>query len=78
MYGESALYVLEGSIKDGGETYGTKQLLVAKEATLCEFEIAAGSTVYIFGGEELQKNILSFRFVSSSRETIETAKEELD
>ena len=77
LYGESALYVLEGSIKDGGETYGTKQLLVAKEATLCEFEIAAGSTVYIFGGEELpEEHFIFWNFVSSSRETIETAKED--
>lgn len=77
LYGESALYVLEGSIKDGGETYGTKQLLVAKEATLCEFEITAGSTVYIFGGEELpEEHFIFWNFVSSSRETIETAKED--
>ncbi|MFV0235172.1 pirin family protein [Empedobacter falsenii] len=77
LFGESALYVLEGSIKDAGETYGTKQLLVAKDAKLCEFEIEAGSTVYIFGGEELpEEHFIFWNFVSSSRETIEKAKED--
>ncbi|MFV0180873.1 pirin family protein [Empedobacter falsenii] len=77
LFGESALYVLEGSIKDAGETYGTKQLLVAKDAKLCEFEIEAGSTVYIFGGEGLpEEHFIFWNFVSSSRETIEKAKED--
>ena len=43
---------------------------------MCEFELAAGSTVYIFGGEELpEEHFIFWNFVSSSRETIETAKE---
>ena len=77
LYGESALYVLEGEIKDGDFTYGTKQLLVAKDAKLCEFEMTAGTTVYIFGGEALpEEHFIFWNFVSSSRETIEKAKED--
>lgn len=51
--------------------------MVAKDAKLCEFEIEAGSTVYIFGGEELpEEHFIFWNFVSSSRETIEKAKED--
>ncbi len=77
LYGESALYVLEGVIVDDGETYGTKQLLIAKDAKLCEFEIKAGSTVYIFGGDELpEERFIFWNFVSSSSEKIEKAKQD--
>ncbi|MEG0187974.1 pirin family protein [Algoriella sp.] len=77
LYGESALYVLEGEIVDGGETYGTKQLLVAKDAKLCEFEMKAGTTVYIFGGDALpEERFIFWNFVSSSSEKIEKAKQD--
>ena len=77
LYGESAMYVLEGEIKDGDHTYGTKQLLVAKEATLCEFQLKAGTTVYIFGGEPLvEEHLIFWNFVSSSQDKIEQAKQD--
>ena len=75
-YGESALYILEGAISSEGNTYGTKQLLVAKNSSLCTFEIAANSTIYIFGGEPFpEERFIDWNFVSSDKNLIEKAKE---
>lgn len=77
LYGESALYVLEGSITDEGNTYGTKQILVSQNAKLCEFEMSENSTVYIFGGEPFpEERFIYWNFVSSSKERLEKAKQD--
>jgi len=77
LFGESALYILEGSITDGGHNYGPKQILIAKDAKLCEFEMEADTTVYIFGGEPFpEERYIHWNFVSSSKERIEQAKED--
>jgi redox-sensitive bicupin YhaK (pirin superfamily) len=76
LFGESAIYILEGEIKNNGFTYGPKQLLVAKESTLCEFEISPNSTIYIFGGESFpEKRFIHWNFVSSEKQILEQAKE---
>ncbi|MGV4412885.1 pirin family protein [Chryseobacterium sp. T1] len=75
LYGESALYILEGSIRSEGNVYDPKQILIAKDSKLCEFEIAANTTVYIFGGEPFpEERYIHWNFVSSSKEVIEQAK----
>lgn len=75
LFGESALYILEGSIKDGEEEFGPKQILIARNAELCTFEMAENTTVYIFGGEAFQEERFIFwNFVSSRKERIEEAK----
>lgn len=51
LYGEAGLYILKGAIKSDGNVYESKQLLVAKDSTLCEFTIHENSSIYIFGGE---------------------------
>lgn len=77
LYGESALYILEGSIKEGDETYGPKQILIAKDSTLCSFEIAENSTVYIFGGDAFpEERFIYWNFVSSSKDVLEKAKQD--
>lgn len=76
LFGESALYILEGSIKDGDETYGPKQILIAKNSELCAFEMAENTTVYIFGGEAFpEERFIFWNFVSSRKDRIEEAKE---
>ncbi len=76
LFGESALYILEGSIKDGDEEYGSKQILIAKNSELCAFEMAENTTVYIFGGEAFpEERFIFWNFVSSRKERIEEAKE---
>lgn len=75
LFGESALYILEGSIISDGHTYTPKQLLVAKDSTLCSFEIAANTTIYIFGGEPFkEERFIEWNFVASNKALIEQAK----
>ncbi len=76
LFGESGLYILEGGIEHDGHTYGPRQILVAKDATLCAFTLNPGTTVYIFGGDRLpEERFIYWNFVSSSREKIEAAKQ---
>ncbi|WP_300674132.1 pirin family protein [Soonwooa sp.] len=75
LYGESALYILEGQIKNDGNAYDPKHILIAKDTKLCSFEMAAHTTVYIFGGEAFpEERYIHWNFVSSSKDTIEKAK----
>lgn len=75
LFGESALYILEGAIESDGHTFGPKQLLVAKDSKLCEFEMHENSTIYIFGGEPFpEERIIYWNFVASTAEIIEAAK----
>ena len=76
LYGESGLYILEGSIESDGNVYLPKQLLVAKESSLCQFTIQANSIIYIFGGEPFpEERFIDWNFVSTSKELIEEAKQ---
>ena len=75
LYGESGLHVLEGSIKNQEHTYQPGQLLVTLDAHLCVFDMTAGSTVYLFGGEPFpEERFIYWNFVATSRERIEQAK----
>jgi redox-sensitive bicupin YhaK (pirin superfamily) len=75
LYGESALYILEGKVIKGDNEFGSKQILIAKQDSLCEFEITAGTTVYIFGGIPFpEERYIHWNFVSSSKDKIEKAR----
>lgn len=75
LYGESAMYILEGGITNDGHTYGTKQLLVAKETSLCEFEMSENTTLYLFGGDPFpEEHFIYWNFVHSDKAVIEQAK----
>lgn len=77
LFGESGLYILEGSIESEGTVFEPKQLLVAKEATLCSFVIHANTTVYLFGGEPFpEERFIYWNFVATSVERIEEAKQQ--
>jgi redox-sensitive bicupin YhaK (pirin superfamily) len=79
LYGEAGLYILEGSVKSEGHTFGPKQILVAQNSTLCEFEISTNTTVYIFGGEPFaEERFIDWNFVSSDKNLIEEAKQKWD
>jgi redox-sensitive bicupin YhaK (pirin superfamily) len=76
LFGESALYILEGSIESEENVFGPKQILIAKDSKLCTFEMAANTTIYIFGGEAFpEERIIYWNFVASTKELIEQAKE---
>lgn len=75
LFGEAAMYVLDGTVQIEGNTYGSKQLLVAKQATLCSFAMSDDCTVYIFGGEPFEEERFIFwNFVNSDRSIIDEAK----
>lgn len=77
LYGESALYILNGEVNHDGQSFGPKQLLVTTEASLCAFTMQAGTTVYIFGGEPMaEEHFIHWNFVSSSKEKIQQAVED--
>jgi redox-sensitive bicupin YhaK (pirin superfamily) len=75
LYGESGLYILEGSIEAEGHTFEPKQLLVAKDSSLCSFTMNENTTVYIFGGEPFpEPRYIYWNFIATSQELIEEAK----
>lgn len=75
LYGESAMYILQGSIKSDGQEYTEKNILIAKDSKLCEFEIMPDSIVYIFGGEPFKEpRHLLWNFLSSDPLELEIAK----
>lgn len=77
LFGESGLYILEGSIKSAEHIYDPKQILITNDSTLCEFEIAANTTVYIFGGQPFpEEHFIFWNFVSSDKQLIEKAKQD--
>ena len=76
LYGESGLYILEGEIDSNGYSYGPKQILITLDAHLCSFEMKAGTTVYIFGGEPFpEERFIYWNFVATSKDIIEEAKQ---
>ncbi len=76
LYGETAICVVKGELKACGETVKQGSLLVAKPGETCEIEIAPQSHLLIFGGEPFpEKRHIFWNFVSSSKETIDKAKE---
>lgn len=77
LFGESALYILEGSISTEDHTYEPRQILVAKNSKLCQFDIGENSTIYIFGGTPFpEERFINWNFVSSSKERINKARED--
>jgi redox-sensitive bicupin YhaK (pirin superfamily) len=76
LFGESAIYILEGGIKSEENIFTPKQLLVAKENSLCEFIMLPNTIIYIFGGEAFpEERFIYWNFVATSKELIEAAKE---
>lgn len=76
LFGEVAMYVLEGTVTVDGQVFGGKQLLIAKDAKLCEFEMSDKATVYLFGGEPFpEERYIFWNFVNSDKEVIEKATE---
>jgi len=75
LFGETGLYILEGSIESEGEIFGPKKLLLAKEGSLCVFVATAGTALYLFGGEPFpEERYIDWNFVSSDKSIIEKAK----
>ena len=77
LYGEAGLYILEGSVFAKDNQYASRQILVSNDGSLCEMELAANTTLYIFGGEPFpEKRHIHWNFVSSRLERIEVARQQ--
>ena len=76
LYGESGLYILEGSIESEGTTFEPRELLVARNSKLCEFTMNPGTTIYFFGGEPFaEKRHIYWNFVASDYALIDRASQ---
>jgi len=76
LFGESALYILEGGIESEGHLFEPRLILIANDAKLCEFTILENTTVYIFGGEPFpEERFIYWNFVASDKALIEKAKQ---
>lgn len=76
LYGESGLYILSGEVHAEGEAFGPKRILVAKDTSQCGFRMAAGTTVYLFGGEPFPEDrLIYWNFVATSQEKLDAAKQ---
>ncbi len=76
LFGEAGMYILEGSVSSEGQAFGPKQILVAKESQLCQFTMAANTTIYLFGGESFpEERFIYWNFVATNLDLIEAAKE---
>jgi redox-sensitive bicupin YhaK (pirin superfamily) len=76
LYGESGLYILEGAVESEEHSFGPKQLLVAKDSSLCTFTMAENTTIYIFGGEAFpEERHIYWNFVASDPALIEQARQ---
>lgn len=75
LFGEVGMYVVEGSVHLDSQQMGTKQLIIAKNATLCEFEMEPGTTILLFGGEPFpEERYIFWNFVNSDKAVIDQAK----
>lgn len=76
LYGEIAIYVLEGSVETNNQKLENGKLLVAKNSDLCSLQIGAQSKIFVFGGEPFaEERFINWNFVSSDRERIKQARE---
>lgn len=75
---ERAIYILEGEVSIGGETFPADRLLVLRPGEAVDVEAAdAGAHIMLLGGDALgSRRYIWWNFVSSSKERIEQAKEE--
>lgn len=74
LYGESGLYILEGSIEADGQAYDSKQILITTDATLCSFNINPHTKVYIFGGTPFpEPRYIHWNFVATDKDKIQHA-----
>ena len=75
IYGESALYIHEGSVFEGEHEYQPGRILVAKETKMCSLKLASGTKAFLFGGEPFpEERFIWWNFVSSEKALIDAAK----
>jgi len=77
LYGEIAIYVLEGTVQTENQVLEKGKLLMAKNSELCSFQIGAHSKIFVFGGEPFpEERFINWNFVSSDRDRIKKARKD--
>jgi redox-sensitive bicupin YhaK (pirin superfamily) len=72
---ERALYIADGRVELGGETFDAGQLLVFRPGAAVLVRALGGARMILFGGEPMDgPRHVWWNFVSSSKERIEEAK----
>jgi len=75
LYGENALYILEGTITTEDQIYNSQQILVAKNNISCELILSENTTIYIFGGMPFpEPRYIDWNFVSSDKNLLKQAR----
>lgn len=76
LKGEIGICIVEGSIEACGEVVGKGNILVSKVEDTCNIKLGPNTHLLLFGGEPFpEERHIFWNFVSSSKETIEQAKE---
>jgi redox-sensitive bicupin YhaK (pirin superfamily) len=76
LYGESGIYILEGSIESEGHVYEPKRILISSDSKLCQFIMAENTTIYIFGGEPFpEERFIDWNFVATSKALLDEARQ---
>lgn len=73
---ESALYIVEGSVKAEGEDFSEFCMLVSHDHADLEIEANENTRVMFLGGVSVGPRFIDWNFVSSSKERIEAAKKD--
>jgi redox-sensitive bicupin YhaK (pirin superfamily) len=74
-HAERAIYVLEGGVEIGGETFGPHRLLIFRSGDPIEVHAVAPARLLLLGGEPMDgERHIWWNFVSSRVERIEAAK----
>ena len=77
LYGEIAIYVLDGCVETENQKLTGGKLLVAKNSDLCSLQIGADSKIFVFGGEPFpEERYINWNFVSSDKDRIKQARED--
>lgn len=75
LKGEIGICIVEGEIKACDNQVGKGNIVVSKVEDACEVVLQANSHVLLFGGEPFpEERFIHWNFVSSSKDTIERAK----
>lgn len=76
LKGEIGICIVEGGIEACGEVVEKGNILVSKVEDTCNIKLSANTHLLLFGGEPFpEERHIFWNFVSSSKETIEQAKE---
>jgi redox-sensitive bicupin YhaK (pirin superfamily) len=72
---ERAVFIAEGSLEVGGDTFATSQLLIFRPGDAVTLRALAKARLLLLGGEPMDgPRHIYWNFVSSSRDQIEQAK----